>query len=114
MRLVRQFLFVYIVIYNTILTCDQNGVSSFTARFLGDNDERIYLYQYVRVCVSVRARVPGLVPEPSFQREAHEAAERTGRPETRVFPEPEADEDAGGPARARRAHPKWPILLLWR
>lgn len=72
------------------------------------------IYINMRVCVCVRPRVPGLVPEPSFQREAHEAAERAGRPETRVFPEPEADEDAGGPARARRAHPKWPILLLWR
>lgn len=57
---------------------------------------------------------PGLVPEPSFQREAHEAAERAGRPEARVFPEPEADEDAGGPTGARGAHPQRALLLLWR
>lgn len=37
----------------------------------------------------------GLVPEPTFQREADEAAERTGGPEARVFPEPEANEGAG-------------------
>lgn len=57
---------------------------------------------------------PGLVPEPTFQREAHEAAERAGRPEARVLPEPEADEDAGGPAGARGADPQRAFLLLWR
>lgn len=57
---------------------------------------------------------PGLVPEPTFQREAHEAAERAGRPEACIFSEPEADEDAGGQARTRGAHPQRPLLLLWR
>lgn len=61
----------------------------------------------VRVC-------PGLVPEPTFQRETHEAAERAGSAETRVFPEPEADEDAGGPTGARGAHPQRALLLLRR
>lgn len=37
----------------------------------------------------------GLVPEPTLEREAHEAAERAGRPEARVLPEPEANEGAG-------------------
>lgn len=57
---------------------------------------------------------PGLVPEPTVQREAHEAAERAGRPEARVLPEPEADEDAGGPAGARGADPQRALLLLRR
>lgn len=65
---------------------------------------------HVRVCVFAA----GLVPEPSFQREAHEAAERAGRPETRLLPEPQADEDAGGQARTRRADPQRPLLLLRR
>lgn len=61
----------------------------------------------MRVC-------PGLVPEPTFQREAHEAAERAGRPETCVLPEPKADEDASGQAGARGADPQRALLLLWR
>ncbi len=53
----------------------------------------------------------GLVPKSEVQREAHEAAEHSERPETRVFPRPEEDESAGretggGGARA--------LLLLWR
>lgn len=66
------------------------------------------------VCVSYVCVFPGLVPEPTFQREAHEAAERFGRQEARVFPEPEADEDVGGPAGAGGAHPQRALLLLWR
>ena len=61
------------------------------------------------VCVCL-----GLVPEPTFQREAHEAAERAGCAEARVFPQPEADEDAGGPVGARGAHPQRALLLLRR
>lgn len=56
----------------------------------------------------------GLVPEPSVQREAHEAAERAGRAAARLLPQPEADEDVSGPAGARRAAPQRTLLLLWR
>lgn len=53
----------------------------------------------------------GLVPKPEVQRETHEAAEHSGRPEARVFPRPEEDESAGREAGGRRA---WALLLLWR
>lgn len=56
----------------------------------------------------------GLVSEPTLQRKAHEAAERSGRTATRVFPEPAEDEDARGPTGARGAHPQRAFLLLWR
>lgn len=89
---------------HTILTCNQNGASSLShVRRVTRGDP------YMCVCVC-----SGLVPEPTFQREAHEAAERAGRPEARVFPEPEADEDAGGPAGARGADPQRALLLLRR
>lgn len=68
-------------------------------------------YTRTRVCGCVCS---GLVPEPTFQREADEAAERTGRPEARVFPEPEANEGAGWPVGAWGAHPQRTLLLLWR
>lgn len=68
-----------------------------------------YVWMYICLCVR-----PGLVPESTFQRETHETAERAGRPEARVFPEPEKDEDAGGPAGARGAAPQRALLLLWR
>ena len=55
-----------------------------------------------------------MVPEQALQREAHEAAERAGREETRVLQEPEAYEDVSGQARARRAHSERPLLLLRR
>lgn len=53
----------------------------------------------------------GLVPKSEVQREAHEAAEHPGRPETRVLPRPEEDEGAGRQTRAGRAGT---LLLLWR
>lgn len=53
----------------------------------------------------------GLVPESEVQRETHEAAELSGRPETRVLPRPEEDEGAGGETGSRGA---WTLLLLWR
>lgn len=53
----------------------------------------------------------GVVPESEVQREAHEAAEHSERPETRVLPRPEADESAGGEAGGGGARP---LLLLWR
>lgn len=52
-----------------------------------------------------------MVPESEVQREAHEAAEHSERPETRVLPRPEADESAGGEAGGGGARP---LLLLWR
>lgn len=53
----------------------------------------------------------GLVPKPEVQRETHEAAEHSERPETRVLPRPEEDESAGRETGAGRA---WTLLLLWR
>lgn len=67
--------------------------------------------QRVTRCVCCGA---GLVPEPALQGETHEAAERAGRPETRLLPEPAAHEDPGGPPGARRAHPQRTLLLLRR
>ena len=87
------------------LTCNQNGV--ITAYFDSEYQELTHMCVCVCVC-------PGLVPEPTVQRETHEAAERAGRQEARVLPQPEADEDAGGPAGARGAHPQRALLLLRR
>lgn len=56
----------------------------------------------------------GLVPEPAVQREADEAAERAGSQETRLLPEPEADEAPDGPAGTGRADPQRALLLLRR
>lgn len=53
----------------------------------------------------------GLVPKPEVQRETHEAAELSGRPETCVLPRPEEDEGAGREAGGRGAGT---LLLLWR
>lgn len=64
--------------------------------------------------MSVRVRLrasPGLVPEPAVQREAHEAAEHAGLPQTRVLPRPEEDESAGRATGTRRTGT---FLLLWR
>lgn len=66
------------------------------------------------LCVFAPCACPGLVSEPTFQREAHEATERAGRTKARVFQEPEADEAADGPARTRGADPQRPLLVLWR
>lgn len=67
----------------------------------------------VNVCACACA-CPGLVPEPAVQREADEAAERAGSAETRVLPEPEADEAPDGPAGTGGADPQRPLLLLRR
>lgn len=53
----------------------------------------------------------GLVPKSEVQRETHEAAELSGRPETRVLPRPEEDEGAGRETGGRGAGT---LLLLWR
>ncbi|NWS66924.1 LHX1 protein, partial [Crotophaga sulcirostris] len=56
----------------------------------------------------------GVVPEPALQGAEDEAAERAGRPQARVLPQPAQDAAAGGPAGARRAHPQRALLLLRR
>lgn len=59
-------------------------------------------------------RSAGLVPESTVEREAHEAVERSGRSQTRIFPQPAADAYTCRPTGARGANFQRTLLLLWR
>ena len=56
----------------------------------------------------------GLVPEPTLQGTEDEAAERAGRPASRLLPQSAPDAAARGPPGAGRAHSQRALLLLRR